>query len=101
MLKTKIFQVLNFIYKNLSTVSPAMASGSDVLTPTTPSYAMSMCSSVPTSMPSALPTPTSAAAMDDIQSQLSPTIKKASFFKKNKSDDMEKYKLIVTFAICF
>lgn len=42
-----------------------------------------------TSMASALPTPTSA-SIDDVHNQVSPTLKK-SFFKKAKTDDMDKY----------
>ncbi|KAJ6635460.1 putative transcription factor capicua [Pseudolycoriella hygida] len=41
----------------------------------------------PTSIPSALPTPTSA-SNDDIQSQFSPSMKKP-FFKKHKDDNMD------------
>lgn len=45
----------------------------------------------PTSMPSALPTPNSA-AMDDVQSQsqLSPSLTKKPILKKNKGDDLNK-----------
>lgn len=46
----------------------------------------------PTSMPSALPTPNSA-AMDDsqLQNQLSPTMQKKTSFKKAKGEDLNKY----------
>lgn len=46
-------------------------------------------SNLATTMASALPTPTSA-SIDDVNNQISPTLKK-SFFKKVKTDDMDKY----------
>ena len=42
----------------------------------------------PTSMPSALPTPNSA-AIDDANNQMSPSMKKP--LKKGKGDDLDKY----------
>lgn len=57
--------------------------------------------STPTSVPSALPTPNSA-AMDDvqIQSQLSPSMaKKPLSFKKAKGQDLNKYDFFILYLM--
>lgn len=51
-----------------------------------------LISNVTTSMPSALPTPNSA-AIDDANNPLSPNLKKP-FFRKNKGEDLNKYEII-------
>lgn len=75
-----------------------IAPSSEATTPITPSsshlhqqhqtalHQMSTIVPPPTSMPSALPTPNSAATVDEFQSQVSPTMKKP-FFRKNKADE--------------
>ncbi|XP_037041060.1 putative transcription factor capicua isoform X2 [Bradysia coprophila] len=57
-------------------------------TATSNSPTIIMAPSIPTSISSALPTPNSAAANDDIQNQFSPSMKKP-FFKKHKDDNMD------------
>lgn len=58
-------------------------------TATSNSQSIIMAPSIPTSIPSALPTPNSA-VNDDVQNQISPSMKKP-FFKKHKDDNMDRY----------
>lgn len=57
-------------------------------TATSNSQSIIMAPTIPTSMPSALPTPNSA-ANDEVQNQISPSLKKP-FFKKHKDDNMDR-----------
>lgn len=57
-------------------------------TATSNSQSIIMAPTIPTSIPSALPTPNSA-VNDDVQNQISPSLKKP-FFKKHKDDNMDR-----------
>lgn len=58
-----------------------------------------LISSVTASMPSALPTPNSAAIDDTNVSQISPSLLKKPFSKKTKGEDLNKYVFVCVYKI--